>query len=395
MRPLHAIDRLKSSRELRIAIAGAAMFAAITVLRFAFSNPSVPITLLYVVPISMLALEFGFLGGGLGLAASLLLIAGWALIEDPDLAAGDYAGRIAVFCATCVGIGLIGRRLAREAHGRRRWFEMSNDMLCETSFDGYFLELNDQWQRTLGWTKRELMARPFVEFVHPRDVERTAGLAAGLTQNQSEAVDFENRYRAKDGSWHWLLWSARSDGKRIYAVAKDITHRKGRAVKREEMLDRERAMARTDPLTGLPNRRAWDEELRRELARAKRHGYSLTLALVDLDRFKDYNDAHGHLSGDELLRDAGSAWRLAIRITDFVARVGGEEFGVLFPECPPGNATEVLERLRAATPFGQSCSAGIAVWNSVESVEELMQRADAALYEAKRQGRDRAVLAYP
>jgi diguanylate cyclase (GGDEF)-like protein/PAS domain S-box-containing protein len=390
MKPLHAIKDFNP-----IAAIAVAMLAVITVLRFLFDDPTVPVTLLYALPISMLALEFGFLGGGLGLAASLLLFAAWALIEAPDLAAGDYVGRVVVFCATCVGIGLIGKRLAREAQGRRRWFELSNDMLCETSLDGYFLELNDQWGRTLGWTKQELMARPFIEFVHPGDVERSAALAAGLTQNQSEAVDFENRYRAKDGSWHWLLWSARSDGKRIYAVAKEITDRKGRAVKREEMLDRERAMARTDPLTGLPNRRAWDEELRRELARAKRHGYSLTVAVVDLDRFKDYNDAHGHLAGDALLRDAGGAWRLAIRVTDFVARVGGEEFGVLFPECPPGNATEVLERLRAATPLGQSCSAGIAVWNSVESVEELMERVDAALYEAKRQGRDRAVLAYP
>jgi diguanylate cyclase (GGDEF)-like protein/PAS domain S-box-containing protein len=390
MKPLHAIKDFNP-----IAAIAVAMLAVITVLRFLFDDPTVPVTLLYALPISILALEFGFLGGGLGLAASMLLFAAWALIETPDLAAGDYVGRTAVFCATCVGIGLIGKRLAREAHGRRRWFEMSNDMLCETSLDGYFLELNDQWERTLGWTKQELMARPVIEFVHPGDVERSAALAAGLTQNQSEAVDFENRYRAKDGSWHWLLWSARSDGKRIYAVAKEITDRKGRAVKREQMLDRERAMARTDPLTGLPNRRAWDEELRRELARAKRHGYSLTIAVVDLDRFKDYNDAHGHLAGDALLRDAGGAWRLAIRVTDFVARVGGEEFGVLFPECPPGNATEVLERLRAATPLGQSCSAGIAVWNSVESVEELMERVDAALYEAKRQGRDRAVLAYP
>jgi diguanylate cyclase (GGDEF)-like protein/PAS domain S-box-containing protein len=394
MKPLHA-PNLKSSRKSRIGAIAVAAFAAITALRFVFGDPSVPITLLYAIPISLLALEFGFLGGGLGVIVSLSLIAAWALIDSPDLEAGDYVGRIAVFCATCLGIGLIGKRLAREAHGRRRWFEMSNDMLCETSLDGYFLELNEQWQRTLGWTKEELKARPLIDFVHPHDVDETVAVAAGLTEDRSERVDFANRYRAKNGSWHWLLWSSRSDGNRIYAVAKDITERKGRAAKREELLDRERAMARTDPLTGLPNRRAWDEELRRELARAKRHGYSLTLAVVDLDRFKDYNDAHGHLAGDELLRDAGSAWRLSIRITDFVARVGGEEFGVLFPECPPGNATEVLERLRAATPFGQSCSAGIAVWNSVESAEELMQRADAALYEAKRQGRDRAVLAHP
>jgi diguanylate cyclase (GGDEF)-like protein/PAS domain S-box-containing protein len=395
MQPLHALNRLRSHHDLRIATIAVAMFAAITLLRFVFGDPAVPITLLYTIPISLLALEFGFLGGGVGLATSLLLVGAWALVDRPDLEFADYTGRIGVFCATCIAIGLIGRRLAREAHGRRRWFEMSNDMLCEVSCDGFFLELNDQWQRTLGWTREELRARPFIDFVHPRDVEKTVEVAAGLTVDRSEAVDFENRYRAKDGSWHWLLWSSRSDGKRIYAVAKDITDRQGRAAKREELLDRERAMARTDQLTGLPNRRAWDEELRRELARSRRHGNSLTVAIVDLDHFKEYNDARGHLAGDELLRQASANWRLAIRLTDFVARIGGEEFGVLFPECPPGNASEVLERLRAATPAGQSCSAGIAVWNSVETAEELMGRIDTALYEAKRQGRDRAVLAYP
>ena len=130
MKPLHAIKDFNP-----IAAIAVAMLAVITVLRFLFDDPTVPVTLLYALPISMLALEFGFLGGGLGLAASMLLFAAWALIETPDLAAGDYVGRTAVFCATCVGIGLIGKRLAREAHGRRRWFEMSNDMLVEASLD--------------------------------------------------------------------------------------------------------------------------------------------------------------------------------------------------------------------------------------------------------------------
>jgi diguanylate cyclase (GGDEF)-like protein/PAS domain S-box-containing protein len=395
MKPVHAIDRLKSGGESRTAAIAIAMLAVITALRFLFSDPSIPIPLLYAIPISMLALDFGFLGGGLGLGASLLLFAAWVLIDGSDLNVGEYVGPVAVFLGTGLGMGFVSKRLAREAHAGRRWFEMSNDMLCEASFDGYFLELNDEWGRTLGWSRQELMAKRFVEFVHPEDLEWTAAAAANLTDSQGETLDFETRFRAKDDSWHRLRWSAHSDGERIYAVAKDITDRKGRAAQREERFDRERAMARTDELTGLPNRRAWEEELRRELARSKRHGYSLTIAVVDLDRFKDYNDAHGHPAGDELLRFAAAAWRLSIRVTDFVARVGGEEFGVLFPECPPGNAPEVLERLRAATPFEQSCSAGIAVWNSVESAEELMERADTALYEAKRQGRDRAVLAYP
>jgi diguanylate cyclase (GGDEF)-like protein/PAS domain S-box-containing protein len=162
---------------------------------------------------------------------------------------------------------------------------------------------------------------------------------------------------------------------------------------RAELLARMDAMARTDELTDLPNRRAWDEELHRALARAQRSGEGVSVAVLDLDRFKDFNDTHGHPAGDQLLKQAGAAWPRALRTTDFVARYGGEEFAVLLPACPPDSAVAVVERIRAVTPMGQTCSAGIATWDREESAEELVGRADAALYEAKRAGRDRIVLA--
>jgi diguanylate cyclase (GGDEF)-like protein/PAS domain S-box-containing protein len=151
--------------------------------------------------------------------------------------------------------------------------------------------------------------------------------------------------------------------------------------------------ARTDELTGLPNRRAWDDELSRELARSRRSGELFSVAMLDLDRFKEFNDTHGHQAGDQLLRYAGTTWRAAVRITDFIARYGGEEFALLLPGCLPASASEVVERVRAVTPMGQTCSAGIAVWDHEESAADLVARADAALYEAKRSGRDRVVLA--
>ena len=270
---------------------------------------------------------------------------------------------------------------------------MFNDLACEASLDGYFTRLNGSWEQCLGFSPEELMARPFAELIHPEDIEPTFEVASSLREGSFEVVNFENRYATKDGSWRWLLWSARSDGQRIYAVAKDITERKQREDEQSAQLARLEAIARTDELTGLPNRRALDEELRRELARSKRMGYQLSVAMLDIDHFKIYNDQHGHPAGDSLLRYASRAWRLAIRETDFIARYGGEEFVVLLPACPPGNAPEIIGRLRAATPGGQTVSGGIAVWDGSESAESLLARADQALYAAKREGRDCVVAA--
>ncbi len=157
---------------------------------------------------------------------------------------------------------------------------------------------------------------------------------------------------------------------------------------REVLVARMEAMARTDELTGLANRRALDEEIRREVARARRMGHQVTLAMLDLDRLKDYNCRHGHLAGDMLLREAAIAWRIEIRQSDFIGRYGGEEFIVILPDCSSASASDVIERLRAVTPDGQTVSGGIATWNGSESAESLLARVDRALHAAKHTGRD-------
>jgi diguanylate cyclase (GGDEF)-like protein/PAS domain S-box-containing protein len=160
---------------------------------------------------------------------------------------------------------------------------------------------------------------------------------------------------------------------------------------RGEALSKLESLALTDELTGLANRRAWDEGLERELARARRHSHRLCVAMLDLDHFKDFNDEHGHPAGDDLLREAAQAWQPLVRVTDLLARYGGEEFALAFPSWPMEPALTVVERLRAAMPRDQTCSAGLVVWDGEESGDELVARADAALYEAKRGGRDRTV----
>jgi diguanylate cyclase (GGDEF)-like protein/PAS domain S-box-containing protein len=298
---------------------------------------------------------------------------------------------LAVFLLGLLAGMAVSRRRKTTSTSDTRWFEMSNDMLVEASLDGYFLRLSERWEHALGWTREELMSRPFKEFVHPDDLEATRVRADALDKHPGEVVDFENRYQAKDGSYRWLLWRARSDDERKYAVARDITERKQLEQERQALLQRVEAMARTDQMTGLPNRRAWEDEVRQAIARAQRHGHSLALGLVDLDRFKVFNDGHGHPAGDALLAEAATSWRLTLRVTDFIARYGGEEFALLLPDCAPDETVRLLERLRAATPQGQTISVGIAHWDRSESPESLLARADAALYEAKEAGRDRVV----
>lgn len=153
------------------------------------------------------------------------------------------------------------------------------------------------------------------------------------------------------------------------------------------------ALAHTDGLTGVMNRRSLDEQLPVELARADRLGYPLTLVMIDLDFFKRFNDRRGHGAGDQLLRGAAQAWRGQLRPTDMLARYGGEEFTLVLPACDAEQARTLVDRLRPLTPELQTFSAGIAERDAGEGVSDLLLRADAALLAAKRGGRNRSVIA--
>jgi diguanylate cyclase (GGDEF)-like protein len=153
--------------------------------------------------------------------------------------------------------------------------------------------------------------------------------------------------------------------------------------------------ARTDVLTGLPNRRAFEDELRREMSRATRMRVPLTVALLDLDGFKELNDTAGHAAGDAALRAAADAWAHGLRSMDVLARYGGDEFAVLLPNCSLPEAQEVLDRMRLATPLGLGASIGLTSWHEGEPAEQLIGRADTALYASKRTGRNRTTALEP
>jgi diguanylate cyclase (GGDEF)-like protein len=143
-----------------------------------------------------------------------------------------------------------------------------------------------------------------------------------------------------------------------------------------------RTDASTDPLTGVANRRAWEAESARSLARATRTGEPLTVAILDLDDFKEVNDRDGHSAGDRLLREVATAWRTRLRASDLLGRHGGDEFVLCLPGTDAASAPEVLQRLDGGLPIGWSV--GTATARAGDSVATLLQRADAELYQSKR-----------
>jgi diguanylate cyclase (GGDEF)-like protein len=164
-----------------------------------------------------------------------------------------------------------------------------------------------------------------------------------------------------------------------------------RALTRETLTLNERLMrdATIDDLTGLLNRRGWRMAAEQELARAGRDGSSIALMILDLDRLKEINDTRGHDEGDRVLCDTADRMRSAFRAGDVLTRLGGDEFGALLTDNSDGEALSAVDRLRATTPQLASFSAGTATWNGSESLEELMRRADVALYAAKTDGGNR------
>ena len=185
---------------------------------------------------------------------------------------------------------------------------------------------------------------------------------------------------------------------RLQTLVERVANMEQEAKGFRQHLEEQRQKALLDPLTGLPNRAAWNERLDLEVARWQRYGGELLLAVVDIDHFKRINDEYGHLAGDKVLKIIAGELHKRLRKTDFIARFGGEEFALLIPATPLAGGLQLLETLRAgieACPFhfrGErvsiTLSAGISAFASAERAEQVFERADQALYRAKRGGRN-------
>ena len=165
------------------------------------------------------------------------------------------------------------------------------------------------------------------------------------------------------------------------------------AIEHAALRGRVAALALTDALTGLATRRVWDEELPRELARARRGEAPLAAAVLDIDHMSAFNVVRGEREGDRLIKETAARWRNELREVDLVARLEGTEFGVLLPGCGLGEAVDVLDRVRATTPRGQTASAGVARWDGEEPAELLFARCLDALVTAKEAGRNLTIAA--
>ena len=182
-------------------------------------------------------------------------------------------------------------------------------------------------------------------------------------------------------------------------VVEQVARLLGSAVERARLhADLER-LATTDPLTGLANRRTFEEALHRELERARRTGEPFSLAILDIDHFKRVNDENGHDVGDAVLRTFGHSLAAEARDADLPARFGGEEFVLLLTGCDERDAFDAVDRLRRSavkdTPLPITASAGVATFAPGLTESTLFAAADTALYRAKREGRDRTVAAPP
>ncbi|MGO9319313.1 MAG: putative bifunctional diguanylate cyclase/phosphodiesterase [Solirubrobacteraceae bacterium] len=267
-----------------------------------------------------------------------------------------------------------------------RLFEMTSDLLATISLDGRFTLLNPAWEQLLGWTREELRERPVRQFVHPDDVEQALGAMLDRDGVASQLENITTRYQHRDGSWRWLLWSARRDGDSWYAAAKDVTDR--------VWLERQ---ALHDPLTGLPNRLLLMDRARQALARLHRSDGVVAMLFIDLDRFKAVNDNLGHDVGDRLLRSVSERLAELMRDSDTVARLGGDEFVVLADDIDGDGealalAERVLDALERPFPLGSAevailASVGISVSHRPDTDPEAMLReADVAMYRAKNAG---------
>ncbi len=303
----------------------------------------------------------------------------------------------------------------REAEARFRLLaENSSDVVCQVDAAGVNLYVSPAMERLLGWRPEEIIGRNGLELVHPEDhsILHEAQLRLAKGEEESTALC---RYRRPDNSWVWVEGRARmllaSETRATpccIVVLRDATERKQAEQSLRAALDRLEQMANTDALTGLANRRHFDECMRGEWRRCSRRQLPLSLLIIDADNFKAYNDRYGHLAGDECLKAiASQLGAVARRPGDLAARYGGEEFALLMPETGQSGALHVANQLCTSVhtldmvhegnpPTGKlSVSIGLgscipnAPGSPCVSTGDLWLAADKSLYNAKRDGRNR------
>lgn len=315
------------------------------------------------------------------------------------------------------------------------------DVIAEGTWDWHGatgrVERSPGWYRMLGYDVGIFRQDVFTweNLIHPDDYPRVMNRIEGFINGALETYCIEYRCKQADGQYLWILDRAKiiernPDGSaaRIIGAHQDIHRQK---TLHEELSEKDRLLkagnmtlenllkqktveletknreleekireieyiSNTDRLTGIPNRKKFEETIGKEISRAKRYGHPLSLAILDLDLFKQINDTHGHDTGDQVLRQIADLIRNHLRSVDFFARWGGEEFTIIFPDLNLESAVHASEKLRYLIEqleidrnLSVTSSFGLSQFDGQDSFEELLQRADKALYRAKKLGRNR------
>lgn len=319
---------------------------------------------------------------------------------------------IAVIGAVLVRQLQRGQRMAaalveKEAHFRLL-AEGSSDMVTRIGLDERLRYVSPSSVRVVGWRANQLLGSPALAGIHADDLPQVQAIVDAMKRGETEEarVTYRNVHRTNTEVWlESTMRVTRKDNGNVdgvVAISRDITEQK----KLETRLE---AQAVEDSLTGLANRRRFDERLQEEWARAYRDRSSLALLMIDVDRFKAYNDEYGHPAGDACLRVVAQLIAAEMqRPGDLAARYGGEEFAMLLPNTDAAGCARIGERIRKAireaglvhtTNRASGCVTaslgGAACRPALErtaGVGSLIEAADQALYAAKEAGRDRLMM---
>jgi diguanylate cyclase (GGDEF)-like protein/PAS domain S-box-containing protein len=292
------------------------------------------------------------------------------------------------------------RALRKSEEEYRSLFEQSIDPIVLVEIDGSNIRANQAWLDLFGYSREELPNLNIANIYENPDDRRQ------FLRRMAEAglVEDEVRLKKKDRTVFdcQRRFVARRDEhgntREFQGIMKDVTQQKHDRAELERL-------ARFDALTGLLNRRSIMEKLAEWISHERRYKGRLSVAMLDIDHFKRVNDLHGHLVGDHVLADVASMVQQSVRLTDFVGRYGGEEFLVILPRTDAAGAATAAERIRASLqslpimndargkPSRVTASIGVAEWRVEDNEDTLVGRADAALYVAKKAGRNRVEVA--